>query len=201
MKKALNAFLLFAAMLVAIPCSTGCAWWAENKGDVKTVVQTVDDVAQSLCGVFYGDKMNISVQDAVKTFCNAREKYEPWIDQVLAGAKAGGDIKLGVKPVVPVPAAVQAPAPLPVPVTELGSRAMPHGLRALENARMRRRGSSVRQVRRASDDVFGVDNVRSMVSAGRDGEKSIAQPSMPSDESCIYVQSTRRGMLLLTLTA
>lgn len=121
MKKALNAFLLFAAMLVAIPCSTGCAWWAENKGDVKTVVQTVDDVAQSLCGVFYGDKMNISVQDAVKTFCNAREKYEPWIDQVLAGAKAGGDIKLGVKSVVPVPAAVQAPAPLPVPVTELGS--------------------------------------------------------------------------------
>ena len=121
MKKLLNLFLMTVAMLVIVPCSSGCAWWAENKGDVKSVVQSVDDVAQALCGVFYGDKMNISVQDAVKTFCNAREKYEPWIDQVLAGAKAGGDIKLGGKPVAPVPAAVQAPAPLPVPVTELGS--------------------------------------------------------------------------------
>ena len=109
-------FLMVMAMLAAVPTVSSCAWWAENKGDVKSVVQTVDDIAQSLCGVFYGNKMSISVQDAVKTFCNSREKYEPWIDQVLAGAKAGGDAKLAPKAsAVPVPLALSDPWAKPAP--------------------------------------------------------------------------------------
>lgn len=111
------------AMLAAVPTVSSCAWWAENKGDVKSVVQTVDEVAQALCGVFYGDKMNISVQDAVKTFCDARDKYEPWIDQVLAGAKAGGDAKLAPKAsAAPTPSALgdpwAKPVQVPTPVQE-----------------------------------------------------------------------------------
>ena len=101
-------------MLVVAP---SCAWWAENKGDVKSVVNTVDDIAQSLCGVFYGDKMNISVQDAVRTFCDTRDKFAPWIDLVLAGAKAGGEAKIGTLKPTPVedPWAKPVHAPAPVP--------------------------------------------------------------------------------------
>lgn len=116
-------FLMLMVMLATVPAVSSCAWWAENKGDVKSVVQSVDDVAQALCGVFYGDKMNISVQDAVRTFCDARDKYEPWIDQVLAGAKAGGDAKLAPKTsAAPAPLALgdpwAKPAPAPTPVQE-----------------------------------------------------------------------------------
>lgn len=123
----MRLFMLVMAMLFAVPASTGCSWWAENKDDVKSVVQTVDDIAQALCGVFYGDKMNISAQDAVKSFCDTREKYEPWIDQVLSGAKTGGDIKMklgagkpgdtAAKPVPPV-APVQSLPPTVTPPVE-----------------------------------------------------------------------------------
>ncbi|MFA5052778.1 MAG: hypothetical protein WC565_01870 [Parcubacteria group bacterium] len=124
-----NPLKKFLSMMVLVPMlmvTTSCAWWAENKGDVKSVVKTVDEVAQALCGVFYGDKMNISVQDAVRTFCDTRDKYEPWIDQVLAGAKAGGDAKLAPKSSAAPPAllplgdpwAKPAVAPAPIPTVE-----------------------------------------------------------------------------------
>jgi hypothetical protein len=118
--------LLALLLAIALPVSTGCAWWQANKEDVKTVVQTVDQIAQNLCGIFYGDKLQINVTEAIKVYCDSREKYAPWIDQVLAGSKAGGDAKLTPKSktydvVLIQPTQTTPASPLLPPVTPLGS--------------------------------------------------------------------------------
>lgn len=115
-------------VLLSLPLlfsTSSCAWWAENKGDVKSVVNTVDDIAQALCGVFYGEKMNLSVQDAVKTFCDTRDKFAPWIDAVLAGAKAGGDVKLGIIKPVALEDPWAKPAPALTPPVQSATSATP----------------------------------------------------------------------------
>lgn len=114
-------FFAFLMALVLPLSTTSCSWWSANKDDVKSVVQTVDQIAQNLCGIFYGDKLQLNVTDAIKTYCDTRDKYAPWIDQVLAGAKTGGEAKLTpvskTVDVVVVPAQTPAPTPAPAPLS------------------------------------------------------------------------------------
>lgn len=103
--KTLRTLLMLIAAVAMSFSTMSCSWWAANKGEVKSIVQTVDQIAQNLCGIFYGDKLQLNVTDAMKMYCDTREKYAPWIDQVLAGAKSGGELKLqSVSKTLPVPA-------------------------------------------------------------------------------------------------
>jgi len=95
---------LLAATLVILSV-TGCAWWQK---DVKPIVSTVDDIARSMCAMFYGERMGVSPEEALKTYCKLREQWAPWIDPALASMQAGGSAKLGAA--VPAPAATGIPA-------------------------------------------------------------------------------------------
>ncbi len=82
----LNNWLLVLAL--ALVC--GCAA-LENSLDPETVatVTSIDDVAQGLCAISFGDEMGVTVPEAAETYCDTREKFAPWIDPALASMKAG----------------------------------------------------------------------------------------------------------------
>jgi hypothetical protein len=118
--------LIVACAVLALVClplavaSTGCA-------NVKPVLQTADDIAQTLCAKYHQESFGISIEDAAKKYCELREDYAPWIDAALASIQAGAAAKAGAAkcaepaatvapaPVVPEPA--PAPSVAPVPAT------------------------------------------------------------------------------------
>jgi len=87
----MRSLKLMLATLVAVVALQGCAFWQK----VKPIVSTVDDIARSMCAQWYGEQMGMSVDDALKLYCNTREAWAPWIDPALAASKMGGQVKLG----------------------------------------------------------------------------------------------------------
>jgi hypothetical protein len=84
-------------MTMALACILllpSCAAWK----DAKPVLRTVDDIARSLCGQFFGEKQGISVEEAARKFCQYRDDYAPWIDGALALKQSGGKAALARKP-------------------------------------------------------------------------------------------------------
>jgi hypothetical protein len=104
MKHAIRLAVLTVAMLLL----SGCAWWQKTG---KPIVSTVDDVARSMCAMFYGERMGVSPEEALKTYCKLREQWAPWIDPALASMEAGATAKL--QAAQPAPASEPAPAAEP----------------------------------------------------------------------------------------
>ena len=97
-------FLFFVLLFLATSCAT--------LKSVKPIIQTVDNVAQGMCAVFYGDKMAITKDQALKLFCEFRKDWADWIDPALYSIYRGGQLKLAAES----PAAA---APLECPVVPL----------------------------------------------------------------------------------
>lgn len=74
---------------------TGCQFWHKT---VKPIVSAVDDVARSMCSIFFGEQHGIDPAQAAKTYCDTREKFAPWIDPALAATRQGALIATGEEP-------------------------------------------------------------------------------------------------------
>lgn len=108
-KKYAKKLMLVATMLVLSLC--GCSWW---QGEAKPVVQGIDDVAKNLCSLFYSGRNGITVEEAVTTYCKAREQYAPWIDPILRAQREGNGVMLGVSDTVePTVEPIQVPCEQP----------------------------------------------------------------------------------------
>lgn len=86
----MNLIKLYLWILACVAL-VSCAAWQK----AKPLVSTVDDLARSMCSVFFGQQNGISIEDAARLYCDTREKWAPWIDPVLAGTQAGGQARLG----------------------------------------------------------------------------------------------------------
>jgi len=80
--------LIFATTLALYLTACGAFW-----DNAKPYVQTVDDVAKSMCANYYGETMKISVDDAFKMYCRSRDAFSPWIDPAIASMQAGAAAK------------------------------------------------------------------------------------------------------------
>lgn len=106
MKHAIRLAVLVATIFLL----NGCAWWQKTG---KPIVSSVDDIARSMCAMFYGERMGISPEQALETYCKLREQWAPWIDPAIASMEAGAAAKL--QAVQPAPAPEPEPEPAPVP--------------------------------------------------------------------------------------
>ena len=85
-------------MKLALVCAftlsvlTGCQFWHKT---VKPIVSVVDDVARSMCSIFFGEQHGIDPAMAAKTYCDTREKFAPWIDPALAATRQGALVATG----------------------------------------------------------------------------------------------------------
>jgi hypothetical protein len=61
----------------------GCAAW-------KPIARTADGVAETLCAQYFGEKQQLSLEDAARQFCATRSDLEPWLDAVLAAKRSAG---------------------------------------------------------------------------------------------------------------
>ena len=100
--------LLALMTLILLPVLGGCAWWQTT---AKPVVSTVDDLARSMCAIYYGEQMGVDVDAALETYCEYREQWAPWIDPALASMQVGAAAKLEAS----LPAT--EPTPLEVPTS------------------------------------------------------------------------------------
>lgn len=108
-------WILTCVMLVS------CATWQK----AKPIVRTVDDIAQSMCSVFFGQQNGIGVEEAMRLYCDTRDKWAPWIDPVLAGTQAGGQARLGTALGDPGEEPPENPPSLPVGVPVEGGSGDP----------------------------------------------------------------------------
>lgn len=89
-KDALNRLVLFFVVSFAlVPWALAGATACAGTGGAKPVIRSVDAIAQELCSRFFAEKRGISVEDAAKAACKAREDYAPWIDPILAAQQEG----------------------------------------------------------------------------------------------------------------
>lgn len=66
----------------------GCA-------EAKPYLRTADDVASSLCAIFFSEQQGLSVEEAAAKFCQTKDQLQPWIDEVLAAKRQAGIQALG----------------------------------------------------------------------------------------------------------
>ena len=67
---------------------------------VKPVLRTVDDAASILCELF-ATEHKAELKLTPQEFCDVKENFQPFIDQVLAAQRAAGDqvgTRLGLEP-------------------------------------------------------------------------------------------------------
>lgn len=95
---------LYRLLLLFVLATPACAAWQK----AKPFVQTVDDIARSMCAVFYGQQNGVSAEQAARLYCATRDAWAPWLDPALAGTQAGG-VAAGAAP---------QPEPSPEPPVE-----------------------------------------------------------------------------------
>jgi hypothetical protein len=56
---------------------------------MKPIVKTIDDAARFFCAQHYSQLQGVSLEDALESYCRARENWAPWIDPLLAAQAEG----------------------------------------------------------------------------------------------------------------
>ncbi len=75
-----------AAGLVLFVAVAG--WSAPACSSAKPILRTVNDVARSMCAIFFAERQGISIQDAARAFCATENALRPWIDEALKAQAA-----------------------------------------------------------------------------------------------------------------
>lgn len=77
---------------VCLVLMTGCA-------ELKPIARTTDDVARSLCALFFSQRQGVTLEQAERAFCATEADLRPWLDQVLAAKQAAAPAALALHPV------------------------------------------------------------------------------------------------------